>query len=37
MVLEIMRSQNEDIRKRRESFWIYQLQSLHSGGLNIDP
>ena len=34
MVLEVMRSQNEDMRKMRESFW---LQSLHPGGLNIDP
>ena len=34
MVLEVMRGQNEDMRKMRESFW---LQSLHPGGLNIDP
>ena len=37
MVLEVMRSQNSDLRKRRESYWIYQLQSLHPGGLNIEP
>ena len=36
MVLEVMRSQNSDLRKRRESYWIYQLQSLHPGGLNIE-
>ena len=37
MVLEVMRSQNEDIRKMRENFWIFHLQSLHPGGLNLDP
>ena len=37
MVLELMRSHNPDLRKKRESYWIYQLQSLHPRGLNLDP
>ena len=37
MVLEVMRSRSVDLRRRRESFWIFQLQSLHLGGLNLDP
>ena len=37
MVLEVMRSRNVDLRRRRESFWVFQLQSLHPGGLNLDP
>ena len=37
LVLEQMRSENELLRKRRESYWIHQLQSLHPTGLNLDP
>jgi hypothetical protein len=34
MVLEVAKTQ---IYVREESYWIYQLQSLHPGGLNIEP
>ena len=37
MVLEQMRSQDDLLRKRRESFWIHLLGSLHPTGLNVDP
>ena len=37
MVLEVMRSQSVDLRKKRESFWIYQLKTLHPSGMNLDP
>ena len=37
MVLERMRSQDDLLRKRRESFWIHLLGSLHPTGLNVDP
>ena len=37
MVVEQMHSKNDVLRKRRESFWIHQLQSLHPAGLNLDP
>ena len=35
-VIEAMRSHDEHLRKRRESYWIRQLQSLHPGGMNLD-
>ena len=35
-VLEVMRSFDESLRRRRESYWIKQLRSLHPGGMNLD-
>ena len=37
MVLEVRLSQSVDLHKKRESFWIYQLKTLHLGGMNFDP
>ena len=36
LVIEAMRSQDESLRKKRESFWINQLRSLYPGGMNLD-
>ena len=35
LVLEVMRSRNEDLQRMREGFWYIQLHSLHAGGLNL--
>ena len=37
MVLEQMKSQNPNLRKYRESYWIFQLDCLHPNGMNLDP
>ena len=35
-VIEQMRSQNENLRKRRESHWIGKLGCLSPAGMNLD-
>ena len=35
-VLEVMTSFDVSLRRRRESYWIKQLRSLHPEGMNLD-
>ena len=36
MVIEKMKSEDPDLRKKRESYWIHHLQTLSPAGLNLD-
>ena len=35
VVLEVKKSCDESLRRRRESYWIKQLRSLHPEGMNL--
>ena len=35
LAIETMKSQDESLRKKRESFWIKELKSLYPGGMNL--
>ena len=37
MVIERMKNEDPDLRKKRESYWIHHLQSLSPAGMNLDP
>ena len=37
MVIERMKNEDPDLRKKRESYWIHPLQSLSPTGMNLDP
>ena len=37
MVIERMKNEDPDLRKKRESYWIHHLQSLSLTGMNLDP